>query len=42
MIDIGAAVSAALSNKMKNNYPDLKNIGVIVCGGNIDIDKLPW
>jgi serine racemase len=38
----GASIAAALSEKMKINYPDLKNIGVVVCGGNIDINRLPW
>ena len=38
----GAAVAAVLSDKMKHGYPDLKNIGIILCGGNIDIDMLPW
>lgn len=41
-LSAGAAVAAVLSDKMKNNYPNLKNIGVILCGGNIDIDNLPW
>ncbi|RNA31920.1 serine racemase [Brachionus plicatilis] len=41
-LSAGAAVAAVLSDKMKNNYPSLKNIGVILCGGNIDIDNLPW
>jgi hypothetical protein len=22
--------------------PKMKNIGIIVCGGNVDIDSLPW
>jgi len=39
---IGAAVAAALSDDMKRKYPDLKNIGIILCGGNIDVDRLPW
>lgn len=38
----GAAVAALLSDKMKTNYPELNNIGVILCGGNIDIDNLPF
>jgi serine racemase len=41
-LSAGAAVAAVLSNKMINNYPNLKNIGVLLCGGNIDIDKLPF
>ena len=38
----GAAVAAALSDKMRDNHPELKNVGVILCGGNIDVDNLPW
>ena len=38
----GASIAAVLSEKMRMNYPELKNIGVIVCGGNIDINNLPW
>ena len=38
----GASIGAALSEKMKTNYPNLKHIGVVVCGGNIDINHLPW
>lgn len=38
----GAAVAAVLSDKMKQQYPDIKHVGVILCGGNIDINHLPW
>jgi serine racemase len=38
----GAAVAAVLSHKMRNNYSNIKNVGVVLCGGNIDIDCLPW
>ncbi|CAF0866234.1 unnamed protein product [Brachionus calyciflorus] len=41
-LSAGAAVAAVMSEKMKLNYPQLKNVGVILCGGNINIDKLPW
>ena len=37
----GAAVAAVMSNEMKQKYPDLKNVGLIVCGGNTDLDRLP-
>ena len=37
-----AGVAAALSPRMKNMGPELKKIGIILCGGNVDIDKLPW
>ncbi|KAK7474457.1 hypothetical protein BaRGS_00034279 [Batillaria attramentaria] len=38
----GASVAAAMSEKMKAMDPAMKNIGVILCGGNVDIDHLPW
>lgn len=38
----GASVSAALSEKMKVMDPSIKKVGVILCGGNIDLDHLPW
>ncbi len=37
-----AGVVAVLSEQMKQMSGDLKNIGVILCGGNVDIDNLPW
>lgn len=38
----GASVSAALSDKMKAMDSSIKKVGVILCGGNIDLDHLPW
>ncbi|CAG2256280.1 SRR [Mytilus edulis] len=38
----GATVAAAMSEKLKQMDPGIKKIGVILCGGNIDILKLPW
>ena len=38
----GAIVAAAMSEKLKQMDPNMKNIGIILCGGNVDIDKLPW
>jgi len=38
----GAALAAALSDKMKDFAPEGKKIGVILCGGNVDMKKLPW
>lgn len=38
----GATVSAAMSQRFQNLDPNIKNIGVIICGGNADIDNLPW
>lgn len=38
----GAAVAAAMSDKLRKMDPNMQNIGVILCGGNVDINKLPW
>ncbi|CAH1793240.1 unnamed protein product [Owenia fusiformis] len=37
-----AGVHAVMSEEMRQLDPSLKNIGVILCGGNVDIDNLPW
>ena len=36
----GAAIAAALSDSVKNMKGE--KIGVILCGGNVDTNKLPW
>ena len=38
----GAAIAAVLSDKMASLPADIKNVAVILCGGNTDIDNLPW
>ncbi|XP_067938670.1 serine racemase-like [Watersipora subatra] len=38
----GAAVAAALSDKMASLPAEIKNVAVILCGGNADIDNFPW
>lgn len=38
----GVPVAVALSEKFKAKYPDCKKVGVILCGGNQDLDALPW
>lgn len=38
----GATVAAAMSEKLMQMDPSIKKIGIIICGGNVDIDKLPW
>ena len=38
----GATVAAAMSDQLKQMDPNMKNIGIILCGGNVDIDSLPW
>ena len=37
-----APVAAVLSDQMRALDPSLKNVGVILCGGNVNIDRLPW
>ena len=40
----GAVVAAALYKlpEILQKWPHIKNIGVILCGGNTDLNKLPW
>ena len=45
MIESSAAVgvAAVLSEKFQAlPAQDLKNVGIILCGGNVDLDSLPW
>ena len=37
-----ATVAAAMSDQLKQMDPNMKNIGIIKCRGNVDIDSLPW
>ena len=37
------AVAAVLSPKFKEMAgPEVKRVGIILCGGNADLDNLPW
>ena len=38
----GATVAAAMSDQLKQMDPNMINIGIILCGGNVDMDSLPW
>ena len=39
----GAAIAAAIFKKHVDRIPtECKKIGVIVCGGNLDLGKIPW
>lgn len=38
----GAGVAAAMSDKMRDMDDSLAHVGVVLCGGNVDIDHLPW
>ena len=36
-------VAAVLSPKFKELAgPDVQRVGVVLCGGNMDLDNLPW
>ena len=37
-----AGVAAVMSERMREMDPRLRKIGVILCGGNVDLNKLPW
>jgi len=38
----GVAVAVATSKALYDKYPNLQKVGVIMCGGNLDLDSLPW
>jgi len=38
----GVAVAVATSKQLYDRYPELQKIGVVLCGGNVDLDNLPW
>lgn len=38
----GVAVAVATSKELYEQFPDLKKVGVVLCGGNIDLENLPW
>ena len=38
----GVAVAVATSKAFYEKYPDVKNVAIVMCGGNIDLDNLPW
>nr|BED43047.1 aspartate racemase like protein [Todarodes pacificus] len=35
-------LTALLTKKLQTINPSLQKVGVIVCGGNVDLDHLPW
>ena len=36
-------VAAVLSPKFKELAgPEIRRVGVVLCGGNVDLDDLPW
>ena len=36
------AVAASITQQFRGQYKDLKHVGVILSGGNCDLNKLPW
>ena len=46
VIEPSAAVPVAVvlykGEEIKRRYPDLNNIGIVLCGGNVDLNNLPW
>lgn len=38
----GTGVAVLLSEKCASMDSNLRNVGVILCGGNVDINHLPW
>lgn len=38
----GTGVAVLLSEKFASMDSNLRNVGVILCGGNVDINHLPW
>ena len=38
----GAAVAAVFTEQFNSLPSELVNVAVILCGGNTDIDNLPW
>ena len=37
------SVAAVLNHQFQEmTGPDVKRVGVVLCGGNTDLDKLPW
>ena len=44
VIEPSAAVglAAVLTDKFKTVQSSVENVGVILCGGNMDLNKIPW
>jgi len=43
LIEPSAAVGvAAVFSERFKALPGLQNVGVVLCGGNVDLDNLPW
>ena len=46
VIEPSAAVPVAVvlykGEEIRRKYPDLHNIGIVLYGGNVDLNRLPW
>ncbi len=40
-LSAGSSTYAALY-KIGKKWPDLEKVGVILCGGNMDLSQIPW
>lgn len=38
----GTVIAAAMSDKMARLPPEVKHVGLIMCGGNVDLADLPF
>lgn len=38
----GVVLAAVLTDKFKQMTAEMKNVAVLLCGGNLDLDNLPW
>jgi threonine dehydratase len=40
----GVGVALVMSERFKadERFAGLRNVGVVLCGGNVDVDNLPW
>lgn len=38
----GLAVAVATSARLYEAFPELRAVGVVLCGGNVDLANLPW
>ena len=41
-VGVSVVLSETFKKYLKENAPGVKRVGVIICGGNVDLDALPW
>ena len=37
-----AGIAAVMSKEFSQFDPTIEKVGIVLCGGNVDIDQLPW